>query len=81
MPTASALRTVLNAVRAHKGAPAQESFAPELRLREDLGLDSIDLAELTARLDHEFGVDVFADGPVQTVGEVLARVERSARRG
>jgi acyl carrier protein len=61
--------------------PARERIVDNERLREDLGLDSVDLAELTARLDYEFGVDVFADGPVHTVGEVLAKVERSARRG
>lgn len=81
MNPSSKTHEVLNDIRSHKGAAREPRFDGSVRLREDLGFDSIDLAELTARLDHEFGVDVFADGPVETVGEVLAKVERSARRG
>ena len=44
------------------------------RLREDLGLDSLELAILTVKLEAEFGVDVFAEGIVATAGEVEARI-------
>lgn len=65
---------LVNQVRAHKGLSRLERISAEARLREDLGFDSLDLAELTARIDAEFGVDVFAEGIVGTVGEIAARV-------
>jgi len=46
-----------------------------MRLRQDLGLDSLELAELTVRLEAEFGVDIFRDGLVNTVAEVLDRLK------
>lgn len=70
------LLAVVNEVRANKGASPLGALAPEQRLREDLGFDSLDLAELTARLDEQFGVDVFADGIVSTMGEVQAKIQR-----
>lgn len=64
----------LNHLRGHKGLPPVNAIAEADRLREDLELDSLDLAELTVRLEAETGVDVFARGLVRTVGEVLARL-------
>ncbi len=46
------------------------------RLREDLGTDSLELAILTVKLEAEFGVDVFMDGVVNTVGEIEDRIAR-----
>ncbi len=45
-------------------------------LRRELGLDSLDLAELTVRIENEYGVDIFEDGIVETVGEILEKLER-----
>lgn len=49
-------------------------------LRGDLQLDSLDLAELTVRIQDKFGVDVFAVGVVRTWGELLQRVEAYVAR-
>lgn len=68
------LLALLNRVRAHRGLPALETVPRESRLREDLGLDSLDLAELTVRIEDRFGTDVFAKGVVRTWGEVLSRL-------
>lgn len=42
-----------------------------------IGLDSLDLAELTVRIENEFGIDIFEDGIVETVGEILEKLEQS----
>lgn len=42
---------IVNTVRTNKGLPALPALTPDMRLREDLGFDSLDLAELTARID------------------------------
>ena len=74
------LLTVINQVRANKGLPPLGSLGLEHRLREDVGFDSLDLAELTARIDEHFGVDVFAEGIVYQAGEVQQRIDRLRRR-
>lgn len=68
------LLRVVNTVRANKGLEALPLLTPDQDLRRDLGLDSLDLAELTVRLEAETGVDVFANGLVATVGEVIRQL-------
>ena len=41
----------------------------------DLGLSSFDLATLTVKIEDEFDVDIFEDGLVSTVGEIIAILE------
>jgi len=38
----------------------------------DLGLTSFDLATLTVMIEDEFNVDVFEEGIVLTIGEIVA---------
>ncbi|MBX3423912.1 MAG: acyl carrier protein [Pirellulaceae bacterium] len=64
----------LNEVLRVSQRPPVSRLTPTLRLRQDLGLDSLELAEFTVRLEAEFGVDIFRDGLVNTVGEVLDRL-------
>lgn len=68
------LLKIINHVRTHKGLLPLPSIAAADRLREDIGLASLDLAELTVRIEDRFGVDVFADGLVSTVGEVNDKI-------
>jgi acyl carrier protein len=66
--------SVINAVLENKGMPRIETLDASLHLREDLGFDSFDLAELTVRIENIFNVDVFADGIVNTVGDVYKKI-------
>ena len=54
--------------------PNSEEY--EYDLRNDLDLTSFDLAELTVRIEDEFDIDIFEDGLVNTIGEVLAKLEK-----
>ncbi len=65
---------IVNTVRRNKQQPPVGDIRAEDHLRRDLGFDSLDLAELTVRLEERFGVDVFADGLVHTVAEVRGRL-------
>ncbi len=47
----------------------------DTKLREDLGLTSFDLAELTVKIEDEFDIDIFEDGLVNTVGEIFAKLQ------
>ena len=44
-------------------------------MREDYGFTSFDLAELTVNVEDEFDVDIFEDGLVNTVGEIINKLE------
>ncbi len=45
-------------------------------LRSDIGLDSLDLAELTVIIEEEYGVDIFEDGFVETVGDIMKKISK-----
>jgi acyl carrier protein len=66
------LLRIINTVLANRKKELVESISEEHNLRDDLDLDSLDLAELTVRIEAEFDVDIFENGIVTTVGEVLA---------
>ncbi len=74
MKNSPTLLSVVNQVQANKRRPLVTSLPPETRLREDIGFDSLDLAELTVRIEEAFGVDIFAAGVVRTAGEIEARL-------
>ena len=55
-----------------------EKLAPEAKIVEDLGADSLDVVELLSRLEDEFGI-VIPDEEVEnlvTVGDVAAELEK-----
>ena len=67
---------IINNIRAAKGmAPVAELHAED-KLRDDLGLTSFDLAELTVNIEDEFDIDIFEDGLVNTVGEIYAKLSK-----
>lgn len=67
---------IINSIRKAKDESAVSALKAEDKLREDLGLTSFDLAELTVRIEDEYGVDIFADGLVNTVGEIYAKLQK-----
>ncbi|WP_313892558.1 phosphopantetheine-binding protein [Psychrobacillus sp.] len=69
------LLAIINEIREEAGNSTIETLASSMDLREDLHLDSLMLAELTVRLEDEFDVDIFEDGIVQTIGEIIVKLE------
>ncbi|MGE7090242.1 phosphopantetheine-binding protein [Lysinibacillus sp. NPDC048646] len=69
------LLLIINEMREEAGHEYIESLEASMDLREDLTLDSFMLAELTVRIEDEFDVDIFEDGIVQTIGEIIAKIE------
>lgn len=70
------LLTIINTVLTNRGRQTITAINQADSLRNDLHLDSLDLAELTVRIEAEFDIDIFEDGIVNTVGEILARLEK-----
>ena len=68
------VRKLINEIVENKGVESLKGITESTLLLDDLGFDSLDLAELTVRIEKETGIDVFADGIVQTVGQVVKRI-------
>jgi acyl carrier protein len=51
-----------------------ESISNETDLRNDLGMDSMNLAMLTVLIEDEYGVDIFEDGLVSKVSDIQKRI-------
>ena len=66
---------IINDIRVSKELAPVVELRKTDNLRNDLGLTSFDLAELTVRIEDEFNIDIFEEGLVNTVGEVLSRLE------
>lgn len=67
---------VINLIQVAKNMPAVECVTDNTRLREDLELTSFDMAELTVRIEDEYGIDIFETGLVNTVGEIYAKLQK-----
>ena len=65
---------IINSIREAKNESAVSVLKAEDKLREDLGMTSFDLAELTVNLEEEYDIDIFEDGLVSTVGEIYAKL-------
>jgi len=69
------LLEIINTVLDNRSKVQIDSISESSNLRNDCGLDSLDLAELTVRVESEFDVDIFEDGVVTTVGEILEKIK------
>lgn len=66
---------IVNMIRAAKDLVPLETISLSDNLRNDWGFISFDLAELTVRIEDEFDIDIFEDGLVNTVGEILVKLQ------
>lgn len=73
-----AVRTITDTITMllqRRGAEGLE-VTPEARISDDLGLDSLELAELSAALEDELGSDPYSEGVIPvTVGELIGFYE------
>ena len=69
------LKSILNDILKQKedGSPVS-SLNGDTSLTNDLGLDSLDLAEMTVRLEDQYGVDVFEEDVVDEVDDVIEKL-------
>lgn len=65
---------IINQIRENKKLDALPGLVSSDSLRQDIGFTSFDLAELTVRIENEFNIDIFENGMVNTVGELLNKL-------
>ena len=71
------LLEIINIIKDNKDEEKLTNLKEEMNLREDIGFDSLDLAELTVRIEKEFNVDVFEDGLVNTIKEIIEKIRNN----
>jgi len=70
------LKSIINDILQEKDdASTVDSLNDSMSLTNDLGLDSLDLAEMTVRLEDEYGIDVYEEDVVDEIGEVLEKLD------
>lgn len=67
---------IINLIRSSKNLPCVKCIDENTRLREDLEMSSFDMAELTVHIEDEYGIDIFENGLVNTVGEIYAKLQK-----
>lgn len=65
---------IVNEIMENKNGNKIDRFNGELSLVNDLDFDSFDLAELTVRIEDEFGVDIFEAGIIDKLNEVKSAI-------
>lgn len=67
---------IMNTVLENRAKNKLTTINPSMHLRNDVGFDSLDLAELTVRIEAEYDIDIFEDGIVSTVGQIFEKLEK-----
>lgn len=68
------LLDIINIVLKGNNRKPRTSINENDNLWNDIGFDSFDLAELTVIIEEEFDVDVFEDGVIDTVKQILIKI-------
>lgn len=71
------LLKIINEIREFKGLSELDTINHKTTLRYDCELDSFDLAELTVKIEANSGKDIFQDGIVENVGEILSQFNKT----
>ena len=68
------LLNVINSILDDNDISQVTNISDSMNLKDDLGFDSFMLAELTVTIEEETGVDIFADGVVNTIGDIRKKL-------
>ena len=68
------LKEKINSIRKDKGLSELSTISLNDTLRNDLGLDSFDLALLTSLIDDEKNIVIFENGLVDTIDEIIVQL-------
>lgn len=74
------LEIINTIIRKEKDREELDKLEGGMSLTDDIGFESIDLAELTARIEDKFGVDVFENEIVDTISEVDEKISKESAK-
>mgnify|MGYP001482970800 CR=1 FL=1 len=67
---------IINLIQVSRNRTLVSSLNKNIHLRNDIGFDSLDLAEFTVRIEEEYNIDIFEDSVVNTVEEVILKLQK-----
>lgn len=70
------LLEIINGILENTNRETIQELSEEMSLRKDLDFDSLDLAVLTVNIESEFDIDIFEDGNVDTIDEIIKRLQK-----
>ena len=65
---------IINLIKLNKGEQPIAKLNLEDHLKDNIGFNSFDLAELTVRIEDVFDIDIFENGIINTVGEIIDKL-------
>ena len=65
---------IIKKIQSENNLMTSQKIEIDSSLVNDLGLDSIMLAQLTVEIEDEFGVDIFENSIVSSVSEILEKL-------
>ena len=69
------LLEIINSILKNKGGKKVSVIKGNMDLRNDIGLTSLDLAELTVKIEDITGIDIFEDGLINTIEEIYYKLK------
>lgn len=70
------LLEIINTVKNNNNQTLMENLTDDMHLQDDIGFSSLELAELTVRIESEFGIDVYENEIVFTIGEIRSKLNQ-----
>jgi acyl carrier protein len=64
------LLEIINEVLENEGKNKIELLEQNMSLKNDLNMDSLDLAHLTVLIEEEYGVDIFENSIIHTISDI-----------
>ena len=68
------LLEIINRVLDSNDMDVVDNISDSINLKNDLGFDSFMLAELTVEIEEETGIDIFKDGMIFTISDILKKL-------
>ena len=69
------LKKIINEILIKNQKSPIESINNKMSLTDDIGFDSLDLAELTVHIEEKYGVDIFEKEIIFTVEQIMDLIE------
>ena len=69
------LKKIINIILIKNQKSPIESISSKMSLTDDIGFDSLDLAELTVHIEAKYGVDIFEKEIIFTVEQIMDLIE------
>ena len=69
------LKKIINIILIKNQKSPIESISSKMSLTDDIGFDSLDLAELTVHIEEKYGVDIFEKEIIFTVKQIMDLID------